>query len=160
MIEYIKYGFLGIIVITIIGIFIWFLKENKDLTNQTIKLKAKIALLQIHQDTIFVPGRKDTILIIKWLKIPTMRVKNRDIDTLIKVPDHLVKVKVDSENVNIDIECLAVEKQITKIDTIKVPILKLVEVLIPCKPKPFYNTREAWFGYGIVVTAIIKILSK
>jgi len=159
--DYIKYGTIGLAILAIIGIFIWFLSENKKLNTETVKLKAEIALLQAHQDTIFVPGKKDTVSIIKWLKVPSVKVKNRDIDTLIEVPDHYVNVRVDSENVNIDIDCQAVEKQITRIDTIKAPILKLVEVQIPCKPEPFYNTKEAWFGYGITLTAIlIKVLSK
>lgn len=161
MTEYVKYGTIGIAILAIIGIFIWFLSENKKLTNETIKLKAEIALLQAHQDTIYVPGKKDTVVVTKWLKTPTVKVKNRDIDTLIETPEHYVNVRVDSENVNIDISCLAVEKQITRIDTIKIPIPKLVEVQIPCKPDPWYDSKGAYLGYGIAGTvAVIKLLSE
>lgn len=159
--EYIKYGAIGIVAIMLIGIFIWYISENKQLTNQVIKLKAEIALLQAHQDTLYLPGKKDTVLVTKWLKVPTVKVINKDLDTTIEVPEHLVNVKVDSENVNIDIVCLAPEKQITQVDTIKVPILELVEVQIPCKEDSWYETKSAYFTYGVTGTvAVIKLLSE
>lgn len=116
--------------------------------NEVAELKARISSIQAHSDTIFIEGKKDTILIPKTsyakIKVPI----KPNIDTTLNLENHLVKVKLDSL-INVDIECKKPEIIITQRDTIKLFIPKIVEVE---KPRVWYD--KFWVGYitGVAVT--------
>jgi len=157
--EKIKYIIIGIMALSMIGIYIWYISENKKLTNEVISLNSQITALEAHQDTIYVPGKKDTVFVKRWLKIPLIELKNKEIDTTLEVLEHSITIKTDSDKIDIGLTCLIPEVIISEKDTVKVPYM--VEVAIPPKVEPFYNKKEAWFGYGVAVTAIlIKLLNK
>lgn len=125
------------------------------------KLNCRITALQSHSDTIFVEGTKDTVVITKWLKktYTVEKIVNKEIDTAFADEYHIVSVKTSPNDVMVDIQCGRPELEITKRDTVKIPYM--VEVEVPAKPIPFYQSKEMWFGYGATVAIIItKILSK
>jgi len=123
-------------------------------TEENYSLRETILKFSMNKDTVYTEGKPDTIKVIKKVVIPEIKLKNKEIDTLISVDNHVVKVKIDS-SVTIEIECKKPELVITQRDTIKVPVLKTVEIEKPCTEKWYDN-----IFIGITIGAGIAYILK
>jgi len=140
------------VILTVIILILCFYAYQK--TEENYSLRETILKFSMNKDTVYTEGKPDTIKVIKKVVIPEIKLKNKEIDTLISVDNHLVKIKIDSL-VAIGIECKKPELIIKRIYTIKVPVLKPVEIEKPCTEKWYDN-----IFIGITIGAGIAYLLK
>jgi len=140
------------VILTVIILILGFYAYQK--TEENYRLKETILKFSKDKDTVYTEGKPDTVTLVKKVSVPKIELKNKELDTLIEIENHSVKIKIDSL-VSIEIECKKPELVITRIDTIKVPVLKTMEIEKPCIEKWYDN-----IFIGIAIGAGIAYLLK
>jgi len=140
------------VILTVIILILGYYAYQK--TEENYSLRETILKFSMNKDTVYTEGKPDTVTLVKKVFVPKIQLKNKEIDTTINVDNHVVKVKIDS-SVAIEIECKKPELVITQRDTIKVPVLKTVEIEKPCTEKWYDN-----IFIGIAIGAGIAYLLK
>jgi len=130
------------------------------------KLIARISSLHSDSDTIFVEGIKDTAYIKRIVYKRVLVKEKTPIDTTINLYgegygesgslSHIVKIKTDGKDIDLELTCLAPEVIISKTDTVKIPVLK--EILVP-EERPFYDNFVVGYVSGTVLTIAVAILA-
>jgi len=140
------------VILTVIILILGYYAYQK--TEENYSLRETILKFSMNKDTVYTEGKPDTVTLVKKVFVPKIQLKNKEIDTTINVDNHVVKVKIDS-SVAIEIECKKPELVITQRDTIKVPVLKTMEIEKPCIEKWYDN-----IFIGITIGAGIAYLLK
>jgi len=140
------------IILTVIILILGFYAYQK--TEENYRLKETILKFSMNKDTVYTESKPDTVTLVKKVSVPKIQLKNKELDTLIEIENHSVKIKIDSL-VSIEIECKRPELVIKRIYTIKVPVLKPVEIEKPCIEKWYDN-----IFIGITIGAGIAYLLK
>jgi len=140
------------VILTVIILALCFYAYQK--TEENYSLRETILKFSMNKDTVYTEGKPDTVTLVKKVFVPKIQLKNKELDTLIETKDHSVKIKIDS-SVSIEIECKKPELVITRIDTIRIPVLKTVEIEKPCTEKWYDN-----IFIGITIGAGIAYILK
>jgi len=140
------------VILTVIILILGFYAYQK--TEENYSLRETILKFSMNKDTVYTEGKPDTVKLVNPIFVPKIQLRNKELDTLIETENHSVKIKIDSL-VSIEIECKKPELVITRIDTIKVPILKIVEIEKPCTEKWYDN-----IFIGITIGAGIAYILK
>jgi len=140
------------VILTVIILILGFYAYQK--TEENYSLRETILKFSMNKDTVYIEGKPDTIKVVKKVFVPKIQLKNKEIDTTINVDNHVVKVKIDS-SVAIEIECKKPELVITRIDTIRIPVLKTVEIEKPCI-REWYDNIFVGIAIGASIAYIMR----
>jgi hypothetical protein len=158
------------IIFLLVGALVYKSVTDRTITNTTIKEELK----QGKPDTVFVAGKPDTVFLSriyeKVIRVPVENITNyaRDsskTDTTVVLQNGTINIGITTypaiESLKLDIDLLTIDREIYRIDTLKMLRVDTLNITKEIKTEPsWYETW--WFGSIITgATALtIAILSK
>jgi len=145
---------------------IWYIYSARiEVKEAEVKvLNARISLLEAHRDTLYLPGKVDTVYKTKVLqKASNVATKEMKVDTAIVYPNGSW-ISIYSEDVSkgLDIFANLIEREVEvlRVDTVKISVPKFLEVKTEVK-RPFYDNFEIGMFTGIVSTlGVVYVVTK